>query len=194
MKIGNLIMFVLMAVFFGAYQLHFKDRWFNSDKPKIQKEFTSTVKRFISEYNSAESNGNEVKMTNLRKERRNKIEYVLPTKQGVVNWIGEVKAISNSGIFNSQDDNIVLIVELLNSNIQIGSWNNGSSDLDYNSQIKRDSNMGQVVQGLKKGDLIMFSGNFYEDEQDYIKEKSITEKGSMTEPEYVFKFTSLSKY
>ncbi len=183
-----------MAVFFGAYQLHFKDRWFNSDKPKIQKEFTSTVKRFISEYNSAESNGNEVKMTNLRKERRNKIEYVLPTKQGVVNWIGEVKAISNSGIFNSQDDNIVLIVELLNSNIQIGSWNNGSSDLDYNSQIKRDSNMGQVVQGLKKGDLIMFSGNFYEDEQDYIKEKSITEKGSMTEPEYVFKFTSLSKY
>jgi hypothetical protein len=42
---------------------------------------------------------------------------------------------------------------------------------------------------MTAGEAIVFSGFFLPDEEDCIKERSLTQQGSMTEPEFGFRFT-----
>jgi hypothetical protein len=46
---------------------------------------------------------------------------------------------------------------------------------------------------MEKGDPVKFSGTFVRDEADCIKEGSLTQNGSMTEPEFIFRFSRVSK-
>lgn len=50
---------------------------------------------------------------------------------------------------------------------------------------------------LREGDAVIFSGEFLRarasEPLDFLREKSVTEEGSMTRPEFVFRFTDVSK-
>jgi hypothetical protein len=45
---------------------------------------------------------------------------------------------------------------------------------------------------MKIGDMVRFSGGFFEDRDDCFREASVTFDGSLTKPEFIFRFSALA--
>ena len=147
----------------------------------------------ISSYNSKKDEGNHFAMTNLRTDRKNNLQKLFGNSLAINNWEGEVTLIDNSGIFNDENDDIVLHITPIETNVTLETWNNSISDENNKTLIKRNSSLANTLRTLKIGDIVTFSGDFFSDETDFLKETSITENGSMTEPEFLFRFTDIKK-
>ncbi|MFP5211891.1 MAG: hypothetical protein ACLGPL_00790, partial [Acidobacteriota bacterium] len=46
---------------------------------------------------------------------------------------------------------------------------------------------------LKRGDPVFFSGAFLEDDQDFLLESSMNEERAMKKPEFIMKFSDISR-
>lgn len=64
---------------------------------------------------------------------------------------------------------------------------NGTSMLAPGSKVYRE------VEGLQKGDAVAFAGVFTLSGKDCLPETSLTEDGSMTDPEFLFDFTEIKQ-
>jgi hypothetical protein len=51
--------------------------------------------------------------------------------------------------------------------------------------------MYRQLVSMKKGDRVIFSGSFLPSDSDCITEASITQSGSMTDPEFIVRFTQV---
>lgn len=64
-----------------------------------------------------------------------------------------------------------------------------------NEITNNDAALFKAASGLNIGDSILFSGNFfqtyYQSDNAELEEVSFTSDGSITEPEYMFKFTQI---
>jgi len=87
----------------------------------------------------------------------------------------------------------IISVQLDGAEIRVETWNNAISDLTNNTLIEHGSLLYKTISELKLGDKVIFSGTFLSGEDDYIAEKSLTEFGSMTSPEFTFRFTDIEK-
>jgi hypothetical protein len=58
--------------------------------------------------------------------------------------------------------------------------------------IPHGSALYDQVAKLAVGTTVIFSGIFGPGDRDYLEEMSMTEEGSMTDPEFLFKFTNIS--
>jgi hypothetical protein len=87
----------------------------------------------------------------------------------------------------------VIVIDLGN-NIWIKTWNNSISDTFDHTLIEPDSVVYQQAVKLKESEPVRFSGNLISDHNgaDCFRESSLSLRGSMTEPEFVFKFSDLS--
>ena len=70
--------------------------------------------------------------------------------------------------------------------------NNKVSYLIDGTIIEKYTNVYKTIKSLNKGDAISFGGDFLKSDTDYFEESSMTIQGSMTSPEYKFKFSSVS--
>ena len=61
------------------------------------------------------------------------------------------------------------------------------------SLIHIDSELYERIIDLEKGNSVITSGNFTKSDTDYFQETSITDSGSLTEPEYLVKFGEIEK-
>jgi hypothetical protein len=77
--------------------------------------------------------------------------------------------------------------------IKIQTWNNGLSDIADKTLIPVNTPLFNAISDLKEGISVKVSGQFVAGEQDYIGEQSLTENGSMTEPEFSVHFTKVEK-
>ena len=77
--------------------------------------------------------------------------------------------------------------------IVIKTWNNSLSDLMDNTLIENGSGLYNTIADLSEGTEVVFSGTFIADDRDFIREGSMTERGSMTDPEFILKFSSIRK-
>lgn len=150
-----------------------------------QQEFIDSIQSFIREYRSAP---NELKKSAIRTKRKNAIKAVLKGNLKVHNWIGELKTMET----NSEGKAIVSVV-LKGSKIRVQTWNNFASDFIDNTLIEQGTQLFNKIAELSKGSEVVFSGAFISSEEDYIGEQSLTEKGSMTEPEFTLKFYDIEK-
>ena len=138
--------------------------------------FISVVQEATQRYKSAE---NDMAKGGVRAWRKEAICRLLPSL-AVDSWNGEIYSLSS----NSEGKGVVEI--MIAPNIYMKTWNNSLSDSHDHTLIDPNSRVFQVLSGMKKGDHIRFSGSFSPSEADCVGEPSLTQNGSMSEPEFIF--------
>jgi hypothetical protein len=80
----------------------------------------------------------------------------------------------------------------ISPDIEIKTWNNALSDIASNTLIEKGTPVFNRLFDLSNGQRVRFSGAFLPSDSDFIKETSMTIDGSMRNPEFLFKFKSVS--
>ena len=105
----------------------------------------------------------------------------------IQNWVGTISTLDSNS-----DGKGVLSIEVADD-VRLKTWNNSLSDIGDNTLIDPSSPLFAEVSSLKKGDLVEFSGAFIQNDTDCVKETSMGLRGSMTDPEWLFRFSAVRK-
>ena len=166
-----------------------KSQQLDSYIPPLQKSFTSMIESFIPSYNAADT---EIRKTNVRFQRKDAIVRYFSGSGSLrfQGWLGEVQ-----GLRTESDGKASLSVKLKGSETVIGTWNNSLSDSFSDTMISRADNLYPSLMEIRNGDEVTVSGTFIIEGsgQDYVREMSLTEAGSMTSPEFVVRFSQINK-
>lgn len=104
----------------------------------------------------------------------------------VQNWTGQVSKLDANG-----DGKGVVSVEIADG-AEVTTWNNSFSDIGDETLIEPDSKLFDQVMALEQDQLVKFSGTFFKDDANCLKESSLTLTGSLSEPEFIFRFSSVT--
>lgn len=152
--------------------------------PEKQKRLIKIVNRYYPKYEVAP---NELKKSALRRRRKDEISSIMDDLRAE-NWIGILKEMGTNS-----EGKANITIQLPNSKATIKTWNNALSDIGSNTLIEPNTNLYEAISNLSKGDKVVFTGTFFNDEQDYIEEISLTELGSMRSPEFLLRFSNIYK-
>jgi len=153
--------------------------------PEDQKKFVKTLGEFNERYRSA----NDVGRKNLRSERAKSL-CAITMAPDVHNWVGTLSRVKQNY------DGQVEIMVTLDSNITFQTRSLLTESI--NAHIRPESPLVPVIAKLKEKEVVVFSGRLYRDQPahrdqtDCFRELSVTESGSMREPEFLFCFSSIS--
>ncbi len=153
--------------------------------PEEQQKFGTVVSSYEPQYKAA---ANELQKSALRTKRKSDLEKSKISKE-VSGWVGVL-----SDMETTSDGKAVITVKMQNSPVTLTTMNNGFSDSGHGTLISHGSELYDKVSQLAEGDFVIFSGSLFLDDKDYFRELSMTEEGSMTEPEFLFKFAEVSPY
>ena len=120
-----------------------------------------------------------------RPARGRKLCEILLTHE-VKDWTGEVYRLS------SNNDGHGIVTVKIARNVYVETYNNDFSDRSFGTLIKLGSPIYQEISQLNVGQRVRFSGTFFEDSIDCLKETSLSVDGAMTEPEFLIKFTAMA--
>jgi hypothetical protein len=154
--------------------------------PKGEEAFIEVVQSFERQYEAAP---NDLKKSARRTERARAIATILSRFGPPRRWIGTIDDIGT----NSEGKAYVSI-KLGGSEVIVKTWNNFVSDVEDQTLINQGTNMYSVLSELSNGSTIAFSGEFIPAAKDHIKEVSLTEQGSMTEPEFLIRFRTINPH
>jgi len=156
----------------------------------VEQAFCNVVKAAATVYKSAEDQGaNELQLSKLRSSRRDALKKAV--KNGVVkDWLGVIQELHTNG-----DGDATLMVALppCGEGVHLMTWTVGFADADDHTIIKQSSPLYAVLMKLRPGSIIKLSGKFLPSDQDAFKEASVTESGSMREPEFLLLFSLIAK-
>jgi hypothetical protein len=153
--------------------------------PTIQKQMSESVVSFYSDYRSA---SNELKKSNVRRKRKEKLKQIMKSLI-IKNWIGKLDSLQTNS-----EGKAYISIKPIGADFEIKTWNNALSDIFSNTLIEANSKIYTNISELSEGDTVLFSGSFFSSDLDHIKETSMSESGAMTDPEFLFKFSSVIKY
>ena len=151
--------------------------------PASQKSFIGDVLAARSGYKAG---GNEVAQGAERVHRKHNLDVYKNKK--VENWIGTVYQMDTI----SDGSKAWLRVQIEN-HIMLTTLKSELTDAGINSLISWRTDLHRELLSLKTGDWIVFSGRFFPSKEDGIMEISFTMHGSMTDPEFLFKFSDIKK-
>ena len=151
--------------------------------PSDQQKFIHIITDATASYEKVD---NDLKKSSIRTSRKNALTNLFSGNFSIKNWIGIVHSMGTNG---GKDAYITLRIN--GTNIKIKTWNNSMSDIGDKTLIKHESKLYNIISELKEGDQVVFSGEFIPDGDDYISESSMTEEGSVCDPDFVFRFTEL---
>ena len=145
------------------------------------KQYIRTVNRYQEKYKTAKDEGqNEVKLSQLRNDRKNAIMQALSEQTGGAGgWLGTLTRLQTGG------DGAASLQVTMACALPIMLSNTGAL-------IPRESPLYARLANFDKGKKVLFSGRFFPGEQDALAELSFTEGGSMTSPEFRFEFTEIA--
>jgi hypothetical protein len=129
---------------------------------------------------------NEMAQGGTRSRRRLAICQIL-RRRSVSGWIGRIAKLSSNS-----DGKGVLEISLADS-IRVETWNNDLSDVSDETLIDPSTALFALLSQMKQGDQVVFSGTFIPSDTDCVKESSMSLGGSMTDPEFVFRFSSVGR-
>jgi hypothetical protein len=151
--------------------------------PADQVQFLGIVQAAQADYRAA---ANDMAKGGVRADRRGKLCALL--KQPVVkDWVGTLDTQSSSN-----DGKGVLSVGI-GKDVSLRTSNNSFSDTEVNTLIDPSSSVFKSAVALKRGDTVVVSGTFIGDKDDCIKESSLTLDGSLRQPAFFFRFSSIRK-
>lgn len=121
---------------------------------------------------------------------RNETLKAFASKHGMQldNWTGTIKRMTTTG---SGDAILAVSSTTCGQKIQLNTWSASLFDIGDKTIIKQSSPIFNVLEPLPVGAPIKFSGRLFADERKGFKEMSVTERGSMIDPEFLFLFTSI---
>lgn len=184
---GILFALFLIGMFAPSEETKTKNKEVQSIKiPASQQNFINAVTSVMTDYKSAP---NELKKSAVRKTRREKIRAALNGKRKVVNWVGTLKNMSTTSKRNAY-----VSIRPEGSDFCIQTWNNELSDFIDKTLIPEESKLYNEVADIEKGNEVFFSGSFVQSDDDFVGEQSMTEKGSMLDPEFSFRFSEIKNY
>lgn len=154
----------------------------SQDSFEDEVSFIAIVSESMKAYNAA---SNDMAKGGVRAARKEKLCKLLPKLTNVTNWQGTIQELSSNS-----DGKGVVSVKIANS-IYVKTWNNSFSDISSHTLINPSSSVFRKLSSKAKGDDILFSGSFIESGPDCIEEGSLTQSGSVTEPEFIFKFSDV---
>lgn len=80
-----------------------------------------------------------------------------------------------------------------NEGIIIKTWNNSLSDMGDHTLIEPGSAVFNTASNFSEGQIIKFSGTFLRGiENECVRESSLSLQGTLDEPEFIFRFSSVS--
>lgn len=129
---------------------------------------------------------NDLAAGGVRAARRSAVCEVLPSSLRVQDWGGRIATLSS----NSDGMGVFGVTFL---GVGLATWNNSLSDMDGSTMIDPTSPLFQKLSTMKVGTTVKFSGSFFRSAVDCAREKSLTLRGSMTDPDYLFRFTSVDE-
>ncbi len=141
--------------------------------------FGSIVKEHRAEYAAGTT---EIQMTRARIKRGQRL-CELGSAQAVA-WVGNVVEVTSES-----DGNAGLVVDLGND-ITLKSF---GALFGAGTMKDPTSAVYETLISLNPGDTVEFSGQFQSEKKDCFRELSLTERGSMTEPEYEFDFVEVRR-
>jgi hypothetical protein len=149
--------------------------------PAKQQAFVDAVERARQNYDAAE---NDLAKGRTRNARKQAVCGLLKSKT-VEGWVGHITNLS------SNEDGKGVLKIILSDHATVKTWNNAFSDVVHNTLIDPASPISQTLMSLKEGDRVRFSGTFFQSDVDCIHEASMTLDGSMNQPEYIIRFSSI---
>jgi len=152
--------------------------------PEQQASFIAAISDYKKRFDSA---GNELQQSVLRDERRMAILKAVGGQLRADGWSGTLRKLETNS-----DGNAVVTVRIA-PNIDLATWNNAISDVLHSTLIDKGTPLYASLVNMSAGDKVKVSGNFIRAEADGLFEQSITIRGAMTAPEFLFKFTDISK-
>jgi hypothetical protein len=147
-----------------------------------QEHFIAIIEEARTKYTTA---SNDMAKGGARAWRKDAICKALPSL-GVQDWRGEINTLSS----NSDGKGVVEIA--IGPGAYIKTWGNALSDVEDHTLIEPNSSLFQILSQMNKGDRVRFSGTFIPNNSDCVRESSLTQKGSMTQPEFIFRFSAVS--
>jgi hypothetical protein len=151
--------------------------------PSDQARFTSVVVSARASYKSAP---NELAAGGVRSRRQQAICGVM-TDLSASDWVGRIAKLTSNG------DGKGVISIALAQDVHVSTWNNNLSDIGDKTLIEPSSPLFSALATMKVGDQVRFSGRFSSSKTDCVGEQSVTLQGSMSDPAFTMRFTSIRK-
>lgn len=151
--------------------------------PPDQQSFINAV---LTAQAGGDTAANDMQLGAIMHKRNKEICKVLKSKS-VKGWVGEVVNVSANS-----DGKGVFGVKVA-PKVEVTTWNNALSDIIDNTLIEPGSNIFERASSLKEGQIVKFSGTFGKpfEENECIRESSISLAGKVSAPEFIMKFTDL---
>jgi len=114
-----------------------------------------------------------------------------PTQGTLSSWRGTLKEVTT----DEGGARAFVVIESELSGLTVGyrTWNNALSDISDKTAIAKGSAVYKQLIDLKPGAAVIFSGRVIGDRIRGIKEVSLTESGAMRAPEFLLRFSSITK-
>jgi hypothetical protein len=149
--------------------------------PTVEKAFIQAVEAGKREYDAG---ANDMAKGASRPHRKAAL-CSLFRDSGPANWTGTIADLSS----NSDGKGVLAIT--IAPDVTFKTWSTSLSDIGDHTLIDPESAMYRQLVSMKKGDRVIFSGSFLPSDSDCIREASITQRGSMTDPEFIVRFTQV---
>jgi hypothetical protein len=153
--------------------------------PNDEVTMIGIIQRAAQAYQAAGSN--ELQAGSTRPTRASALCEILKGNVGVRNWTGTISRLTTNG-----DGKGVIAISVA-PDIEIVTWNNSFSDMSDRTLLEPGSQIYQSALALKIGQAVMFSGTFIRGTSDCVKESSMTMYGSMTSPNFIFRFSDIGR-
>lgn len=149
--------------------------------PPEEEHFIDAVKDGRQQYEAAT---NEMRQGATRPARAKAICAAV-NSPNIKGWISTVNALST----NSEGRGVIEI--MVAEDVRIKTWSNSFSDMFGKTLIEPGTPLYESLMDLKVGDRVSFDGTFLQDKTDCFEEKSMTMRGSMTDPEFLMRFSRI---
>ena len=166
--------------------------------PENQQNIITSLAKFALQYKRS---SNAVQQYLIRQKRK---EFLAKHLEDIVltEWIGRIKTLRTT-----EKGKASLMIELATVppqgasdnktvpefSVTMGTWNNSSKDLDYNTLIFPETPIHNWLANINFGEWVVFSGNVFLGDEDYLKEASLTETEAMLSPQFIIKFEVIDK-
>lgn len=146
-------------------------------------EFLSIIDEHVAQYRAA---GTDLQRADLRLRRDEALCAAFPSRQ-VTAWLGVV-----DDVRGNSDGDAQINVEVAR-HINLRTLSTRFTDRRYGTMIDRTDPLYPTLVSLNKGDEVLFSGEFLRDSDSCLFTTNLTETFGMSRPDFVFRFTSISK-
>lgn len=151
--------------------------------PETERLFVSAVERGRTSYQTGQ---NDMAKGAARPARAKELCSILLSME-VSEWIGRLSTLSSNS-----DGKGVLGIDIAR-NVRIMTWNNALSDATDHTLVEPSSALYSKAVRLKPNSIVLFSGSFIANRTDCAKEGSFTLDGSMTSPDFIFRFSDMAE-